>query len=107
MDREAWRAAVHAVMKSRTLLSDWTDLNWTHANKVVLNIPQVSLQKYMNQEFPGLQAWLRKGRGTRNQMASMYWNIWKAREFQEYIYFFFIDCAKPFDCVDHNKLENS
>ena len=40
-------------------------------------------------------------------MASMYWNIWKAREFQEYIYFFFIDCAKPFDCVDHNKLENS
>ena len=88
--------------------SDMTErLNWTHASKLVLNIPQVRLQKYMNQEFPGLQAWLRNGRGTRNQMASMYWNIWKAREFQEYIYFFFIYCAKPFDCVDHNKLENS
>ena len=69
MDREAWRAAIHGVTKSRTQLSDWTEL-----------------------------------RGTRGQIANICWIMEKAREFQENIYFCFIDYAKAFDCVDHNKL---
>ena len=58
----------------------------------------------MNHELPDVQAGLRKGRGTRNQIANICWNIKKAREFQKIIYFCFIDYAKAFDCVDHNKL---
>ena len=59
----------------------------------------------MNRELPDVQAGFRKGRGTRNQIANMCWIIEKAREFQKNIYFCFIDYAKVFDCVDHNKLE--
>ena len=69
----------------------------------MLKILQVSLQKYVNQELPDIQAGLRKGRGTRDQIANVYWIIEKAREFQKNIYFF-IDYIKAFDCVDHNKL---
>ena len=58
----------------------------------------------MNCELPDVQADFRKGRGTRDQIANIYWIIRKAREFQKNIYFFFIDYAKAFDCVDHNKL---
>ena len=58
----------------------------------------------MNRELPDVQAGLRKGRGTRDQIANICWIIEKAKEFQEYIYFFFIDYAKSFDCVDHKKL---
>ena len=58
----------------------------------------------MNREFPDLQADFRKGRGTRDQIANIHWIMEKAREFQKNIYFFFIDYAKAFDCVDHNKL---
>ena len=61
----------------------------------------------MNQELPDVQAGFRKGRGTRDQIANIDWIITKAREFQKNIYFCFIDYAKAFDCVDHNKLENS
>ena len=61
----------------------------------------------MNHEIPDVQAGFRKGRGTRDQIANICWIIEKAREFQENIYFCFIDYARPFDCVDHNKLENS
>ena len=61
----------------------------------------------MNHELPDVQAGFRKGRGTRNQIANICWIIEKAREFQKIINFFFIDYAKAFDCVDHNKLENS
>ena len=61
----------------------------------------------MNCELPGVQAGFRKGRGTRDQIANIHWIIEKARGFQENIYFCFIDYAKTFDCVDHNKLENS
>ena len=61
----------------------------------------------MNQELPDVQAGFRKGRGTRDQIAHIHWIIKKAREFQKYIYLSFIYCAKAFDCVDHNKLENS
>ena len=71
----------------------------------MLKILQASLQQYVNQELPDVQAGLRKSRGARNQIASIRWIIEKAREFQKNICF--IDYAKVFDCVDHNKLENS
>ena len=58
----------------------------------------------MNRELPDVQAGFRKGRGTRDQMANIHWTIRKAREFQKIMYFCFIDYAKAFDCVDHNKL---
>ena len=79
----------------------------SHASKVILKILQARLQQYMNHELPGIQAGFRKGRGTRDQIANIRWIIKKAREFQRNIYFCFIDYAKAFDCVDHNKLENS
>ena len=72
--------------------------------KVMLKILQASLQQCMNCELLGVQAGLRKGRGTRNQIANILWIIEKAREFQKNIYFCFIDYPKAFDCVDHNKL---
>ena len=71
----------------------------------MLEILQARLQQYMNLEL--IQAGFRKGKGTRDQIANICWIIKKAREFQKNIYFSFIDYAKVFDCVDHNKLENS
>ena len=71
-----------------------------------LKILQVSLQQYLNQELPDVQAGFRKGRGTRDQIANICWIIEKAREFQKNIYFCFIGYNKAFDCVDHNKLWN-
>ena len=76
----------------------------SHASKVMLKILQARLQQYVNREFPDVQAGFRKGRGTRDQIANIYWIIKKAREFQKNIYFCFIDYAKAFDGVDHNKL---
>ena len=73
----------------------------------MLKILQARPQQYVNCEIPDVQAGFRKGRGTRDQMANICWIIKKAREFQKNIYFCFIDYAKAFDCVDHNKLENS
>ena len=73
----------------------------------MLKILQVRLQQYVNCELPDVQAGFRKGRGTRDQIAKFRWLMEKAREFQKNIYFCFIDYAKAFDCVDHNKLENS
>ena len=70
----------------------------------MLKIFQARLQQYMNWELPDVQAGFKKGRGTRDQIANIRWVIEKAREFQENIYFCFIDYAKAFDCVDHNKL---
>ena len=70
----------------------------------MLKILQARLQQYMNNEIPDVQAGFRKGRGTRDQIANICWIIEKAREFQENIYFCFIDYAKAFDCVDKNKL---
>ena len=67
-------------------------------------ILQARLQQYMNCEFPDVQAGFRKGRGTRDQIANIHWIIKKARDFRKNIYFCFIDYAKAFDCVDHNKL---
>ena len=70
----------------------------------MLKILQARLQQYVNRELPDIQAGFRKGRGTRDQIANIRWTIDKAREFQKNIYFCFIDYAKAFDCVDHNKL---
>ena len=73
----------------------------------MLKILQARLQQYVSHELPDVQAGFRKGRGTRDQIANIHWIMEKAREFQKNIYFCFIDYAKAFDCVDHNKLENS
>ena len=70
----------------------------------MLKILQGRLQQYMNCEFPDVQAGFRRGRRTRDQIANIYWIMEKAREFQKNIYFCFIDYAKAFECVDHNKL---
>ena len=69
----------------------------------MLKILQARLQQYVNGELPNVQAGFRKGRGTRYQIANICWITEKAREFQKNIYFCFIDYAKAFDCVDHNK----
>ena len=76
----------------------------SHASKVMLKILQARLQQYVNCELPDVQAGFRKGRGTRDQIANICWIMEKAGEFQKNIYFCFIDYAKAFDCVDHNKL---
>ena len=80
--------------------------NCTHLTryKVMLKILQARLQQYMNHELPDVQGGFRKSRGTRDQIANICWIIKKAGEFQKSIYFGFIDYAKAFDCVDHNKL---
>ena len=79
----------------------------SHASKVMLKILQARFQQYMNCELPDVQAGFRRGRGTRDQIANIRLIMEKAREFQKNIYFCCIDYAKAFDCVDHNKLENS
>ena len=76
----------------------------SHASKVMLKILQARLQQYLNRKLPDVQAGFRRGRGTRDQIAHIHWIIDKAREFQKNIHFCFIDYAKAFDCVDHNKL---
>ena len=78
-------------------------MSW-HASKVMLKILQARLQQYVNRELPDVQAGFRKGRGTRDQIANICWIMEKARVFQRNICFCFIDYAKAFDCVDHNKL---
>ena len=70
----------------------------------MVKILQARLQQYVNHELPDIQAGFGKGRGTRDQIANIHWIIENAREFQKNIYFCFIDYAKAFDCVDHNKL---
>ena len=76
----------------------------SHASKVMLKILQARLQQHVNCELPDVQAGFRKGRGTRDQTVNIHWIIVKVREFQKNVYFCFIDYAKAFDCVDHNKL---
>ena len=73
----------------------------------MLKILQARLQQYLNQEFPDVQAGFRKGKGTRDQIANIYWITEKTRELQKNINFCFIDYTKAFDCVGHNNLENS
>ena len=81
-----------------------TQLHISHTSKVMFKILQARLQKYLNCELPDVQVGFIKGRGTRDQIANSHWIIEKAREFYKNIYFCFIDYAKAFDCVDHNKL---
>ena len=76
----------------------------SHASKVMLKILQARLQQSVNCELPDVQVGFRKDRGTRDQIANVRWIIKKAKEFQKNIYFCFIDYAKAFDCVNHNKL---
>ena len=76
----------------------------SHASKVMLKILYARFQLYVNHELPDVQAGFRKGRGTRDQIANICWIMEKVREFQKNIYFCFIDYAKAFDYVDHNKL---
>ena len=76
----------------------------SHASKVMLKIFQTRLQQYKNHELPDVQAGFRKGRGIRDQVVNICWIMEKAREFQKNIYFCFIDDAKAFDCMYHNKL---
>ena len=78
----------------------------SHASKSMLKILQARLQQYVNCELTDVQAGLRKGRGTRDQIANIHWIIKKAKELQKNIYFCFIGYTKAFDCMDHNKLEN-
>ena len=79
-------------------------LHHLDANKVMLEILQARLQQYMNHKLPDVQAGFRKGRETRDQIANIHWIMEKGRQFQKNIYFCFIDYAKAFDYVDHNKL---
>ena len=93
-----------AIPKNATTTTQWYSSHALHASKVMLKILQARLQQYVNHELPDAQAGFRKSRGTRNQIANICWFIEKAREFQENIYLCFIDYAKAFDSVDHNKL---
>ena len=79
----------------------------SHVSRIMLKILQARLQQYMNRELPDVQAWFRKGRETRDQIANMCWIVEKAREFQKNIYFCFIDYAKAFDCGSQQIVENS
>ena len=76
----------------------------SHASKVMLKILQARLQQYVNSALTDVQAWFRKGRGTRDQIANIRWIIEKQESSRKNIYFYIIDYAKVFDCVDHNKL---
>ena len=76
----------------------------SHASKVMLKILQARLQEYMNHELPDVQSGFRKGKGTKDKIANICWIMDKAKKFQKNIYFCFIDYAKTFDYVDHNKL---
>ena len=75
----------------------------SHASKVMLKILQARLQQEAS-ELPDVQACFRKGRGIRDQVANICWIVKKARDFQKYMYFWFIDCSKGFYCMDHHKL---
>ena len=106
-----WKKSVFIPIPKKCNAKEWSNYHTialiSHASKVMLKILQANLQQFVNCELPDVQAGFRKGRGTRDQIANIRWIMEKAREFQKNIYFCFIDCAKAFDCVDHNKLENS
>ena len=102
-----WKRSVFLSIPKKGNAKECSDYRATalisHASKVMLKIVQARLQQYVNCKLPDVQAGFRKGRGTRDQIANNLWIIKKAREFQKNIYFCFIDYAKAFDCVDHNK----
>ena len=112
MDREAWRAVIHGVTKSQTWLSNWTELNWERQSQRKAIPKKGNAKECSNYRTIALISMLAihlysgsgRGRETRDQIANIHWIIEKAREFQNNIYFCFIDYVKAFDCVDHNKL---
>ena len=103
-----WKRSVFIPIPKKSNAKECSNYHTTahisQASKVMLKILQARLQQCVNHEIPGVQVGFRKDRGTRDQIANIHWIIEKAREFQKNIYFSFIDCAKAFDCVDHNKL---
>ena len=105
---QAWKRSVFIPIPKKGNAKDCsvyhTIVLISHASKVMLKILQARLQQYVNRELPDVQGGFRKGRGTRDQIANICWIMEKAREFQKNIYFCFIEYAKAFDCVDHNKL---
>ena len=105
-----WKRSVFIPIPKKDNAKEWSNYLTialiSHASKIMLKILQARLQQYMDHGLPDVQAGFRKGKWTRHQIANICWNIKKAREFQKNIYFCFIDYAKAFDCVDHNKLEN-
>ena len=101
-----WKRSVPKKVNAKECQNYRTIALISHASKVMLKILQARLQQYVNRELPNVQAGFRKGRGTSDQIANILWIIEKAREFQKNVYFCFIDYAKAFDTVDHNKLEN-
>ena len=103
-----WKRSVFIPIPEKGNAKECSDYHTTavisHTSKVMLKILQARLKQYVNHELPDVQAGFRKGRGTRDQITNIHWIIKKAREFQKNIYFCFIDYAKAFGCVDHNKL---
>ena len=103
-----WKRSVFIPIPKKGNVKEWSNYHTialiSHASKVMLNILQVRPQQYVNKELLDVQYGFRKGRGTRDQIANIHWIIEKAREFQKNIYLCFLDYAKAFDCVDHNKL---
>ena len=103
-----WKKSVFIPIPKKGIAKECSNYNTialiSRASKVVLKILQTRLLQYLNCELPNVQAGFRKGRGTRDHIANIRWIMEKAREFQKSIYFCFIDYAKAFDCVDHNKL---
>ena len=101
------KVSFHSNPKERRCQRMFTIALIPHISKIMLQILPERLQQYVNHELPDVQAGFRKGRGTRDQIANIHWIIKKPRKLQKNIYFCFIDYAKAFACVDHNKLENS
>ena len=103
-----WKRSVFIPVPKKDNPKEYSNYHTTalisHTSEVMLKILQGSLQQYVNRELPDVQVGFRKGRGTGNQIANICWIVKKAREFQKSIYFCFIDYAKAFDCVGHNKL---
>ena len=103
-----WKRLVFIPIPKKGNAKEWSNYHTialiSHTSKVMLKIPQARLQQYVNCQLSYVQAGFRKGTGTREQTANICCITEKAREFQKNIYFCFIDYAKAFDCVDHNKL---
>ena len=103
-----WKKSILTPLPKKGSTKEYTN-HWTvalisHASKIMLKILHARLQHYVNKELPHVQAGFRKGRGTRDQIANIFWITEKARKFQKNIYFCAIDCAKAFDYVDHDNL---
>ena len=101
---QAWKRSVFIPIPKKGNAKECTIALISHPSKVMLKILQARLQQYMNRELTDVQAGFRKGRGTKDKIANIHWIKEKARGFQKNTYFCFIDYAKVFDCVDHNKL---